>query len=58
MASMLGIVAAAIAVVLAALGSIAVPAQWNERLSPVWTWIVPAGALTVLAYYLAPYFTR
>ena len=38
--------------------SVFAPTPWNERLSPVWAWIVPTGAVTVLAYYLTPYFTR
>jgi hypothetical protein len=48
----------ALAVVLAGAGSFFVPASWGERLSPVWTWVVPLGALAVLGYYLVPYFTR
>jgi hypothetical protein len=46
------------AVVLGILGSLFAPGPWNERLSPAWVWIVPAGALAVLGYYLVPYFTR
>ena len=47
-----------VAVVVAAVLSWFVPAQWNERLWPAWAWIVPLGALAVLGYYLTPYFTR
>jgi hypothetical protein len=51
-------VAVAGAVVLGAIGSLFAPRPWNERLSPVWAWIVPAGALVVLASYLVPFFTH
>jgi drug/metabolite transporter (DMT)-like permease len=47
-----------VAVVVAAVLSWFVPAQWNERLWPAWAWIVPLGALAVLGYYLTAYFTR
>jgi hypothetical protein len=48
----------AAAVVLAAAISFFAPIKWSERLWPGWVWVVPIGALAVLAYYLTPYFTR
>lgn len=50
--------AVALAAVVAAAATLLAPAAWNERLSPAWVWIVPAGALIVLTWYLVPYFTR
>jgi drug/metabolite transporter (DMT)-like permease len=47
-----------VAIVAAGILSWFIPAQWNERLRPAWTWIVPLGALAVLGYYLTPFFTR
>jgi hypothetical protein len=34
------------------------PGRWQQRLWPGWIWLVPIGALAVLAYYLTPFFTR
>jgi hypothetical protein len=34
------------------------PTRWQQRLWPGWVWLVPIGALAVLAYYLTPFFTR
>ena len=34
------------------------PTKWNQRLWSGWVYVVPIGALAVLAYYLTPYFTR
>jgi hypothetical protein len=34
------------------------PTRWQQRLWPGWIWLVPIGALAVLAYYLTPFFTR
>jgi hypothetical protein len=34
------------------------PMRWQQRLWPGWVWLVPIGALAVLAYYLTPFFTR
>ena len=50
----------AIAAALVAAGGISffAPARWQQRLWPGWVWLVPIGALTVLAYYLTPFFTR
>jgi hypothetical protein len=46
----------AAALVVAAIVSYIVPPQWNKRVWHGWMWVVPVGALAVLAYYLAPYF--
>jgi len=46
------------AVAIAALAVACMPEAWHRRLWPGWAWLVPAGALTVLGYYLVPYFTR
>ena len=46
------------ALMVAAIGTFFMPLQWRERLSPAWSWIVPAGAIAVLSWYLVPYFTR
>jgi hypothetical protein len=48
----------AAAVTVALLAGVFVPASWRERLWPGWAWLVPIGALSVLCYYLTPYFTR
>ena len=34
------------------------PRHWHKRLWYGWIWVVPAGAIGVLAYYLAPYFRQ
>ena len=34
------------------------PRHWHNRLWYGWIWVVPAGAIGVLAYYLAPYFRQ
>jgi hypothetical protein len=34
------------------------PTGWQQRLWQGWVWLVPIGALAVLAYYLTPFFTR
>jgi hypothetical protein len=34
------------------------PMRWQQRLWQGWVWLVPIGALAVLAYYLTPFFTR
>lgn len=34
------------------------PRHWQKRLWYGWIWIVPVGAIGVLAYYLAPYFRQ
>jgi len=49
-------VAGALAV--AVLVSCFVPSHWNKRVWAGWSWLVPAGSIAVLAYYLMPYFTR
>jgi hypothetical protein len=49
---------AIIAAALAAVASCFLPASWCERFWPGWVWVVPLGTLTVLGYYLAPYFTH
>src|SRR5262249_40970606 len=41
-----------------AIGTFFMPLQWRERVSPAWSWIVPAGAIAVLSWYFVPYFTR
>ena len=46
------------ALVVTATISFFAPTKWNQRLWPGWVCVVPIGALAVLAYYLAPYFTR
>ena len=47
------------AALLAAAGiSFFAPTRWQQRLWPGWVWLVPIGALAVLAYYLTPFFTR
>jgi len=50
----------AIAAALVAAGGISffAPTRWQQRLWPGWAWLVPIGALAVLAYYLTPFFTR
>jgi len=50
--------AVAAALVAAAGISFFAPSRWQQRLWPGWVWLVPMGALTVLAYYLTPFFTR
>jgi len=47
-----------VALAAAAALSFFAPAKWNQRLWPGWVCVVPIGVLAVLAYYLAPYFTR
>jgi len=49
---------AAAAVIVSALVSYLVPPQWYKRVWHGWIWVVPLGAISVLAYYLSPYFTR
>jgi uncharacterized membrane protein YfcA len=47
------------AALLAAAGiSFFAPTRWQQRLWQGWVWLVPIGALAVLAYYLTPFFTR
>jgi hypothetical protein len=48
---------AVIAAVAAALVVWLLPVGWCERLWPGWVWVIPFGSLTVLGYYLSPYFT-
>jgi hypothetical protein len=50
--------AAATAAVVAASFVWLLPAGWRERLWPGWVWVIPLGTLTVLGYYLSPYFTH
>jgi hypothetical protein len=50
--------AVAAALLAAAAISFFAPARWQQRLWPGWAWLVPIGALAVLAYYLTPFFTR
>ena len=50
--------AVAAALVAAAGISFFAPSRWQQRLWPGWIWLVPIGALAVLAYYLTPFFTR
>ena len=50
--------AIAAAIVVAAVISLLAPASWRKRFWPGWAWVVPLGALTVLGYYLNPYFAR
>jgi len=49
---------AVVALAVAATGSYIVPPQWNKRVWHGWIWLVPIGAIAVLAYYLTPYFTQ
>jgi hypothetical protein len=51
-------VSAILAVMLTALVGLMAPAGWSKQLWPGWTWLVPGGALTVLGYFLLPYFTH
>src|SRR5262249_5814086 len=46
------------ALVAAVVVVVAAPAAWTRRVWPGWIWVVPLGAITVLVYYLSPYFTR
>jgi hypothetical protein len=46
------------ALTVAAAASYFVPAQWTQRVWTGWVWVVPIGSLTILSYYLTPYFTR
>jgi hypothetical protein len=46
------------ALVLAAAISCFPPARWSQQVWTGWAWVVPIGALAVLGYYLAPYFTQ
>ncbi len=50
----------AVAAALLAAGVISffAPTRWQQRLWQGWVWLVPIGALAVLAYYLTPFFTR
>lgn len=48
----------AAAVIIAAFISCLVPRAWNKRVWHGWIWLVPIGAVVVLAYYLTPYFTQ
>jgi hypothetical protein len=50
--------AAAAAAVTGAILAYAMPPPWYKRVWHGWIWVVPLGALAVLAYYLTPYFTR
>ena len=47
-----------LAAAIAAMVVLRAPAGWGHRLWPGWIWVVPAGALAVLGYYLSPYFTQ
>ena len=50
---------AVVAALVAAAGiSFFASSRWQQRLWPGWIWLVPIGALAVLAYYLTPFFTR
>jgi hypothetical protein len=51
----LSLVAAAL---IAAILMFITPRHWHKRLWYGWIWVVPAGAIGVLAYYLAPYFRQ
>jgi hypothetical protein len=46
------------AAVVGALLAYLMPPPWYKRVWHGWIWLVPVGALAVLAYYLTPYFTR
>jgi hypothetical protein len=47
-----------LAAVIGVLLGLFIPVRWSNRLWPGWTWVVPLGALSVLGYYLSPYFTQ
>jgi hypothetical protein len=49
---------AAAAVVVAAILAAIVPSRWNKQVWHGWIWLVPVGAIGVLAYYLVPYFKQ
>jgi hypothetical protein len=49
---------AAGAILCAVIISYFMPARWTGNVWAGWAWVVPVGALAVLAYYLSPYFTR
>jgi hypothetical protein len=49
---------AAAAVIVSAMVSYLVSPQWYKRVWHGWIWVVPLGAISVLAYYLLPFFTR
>ena len=49
---------AAAALVVAAILAAIVPSRWCEQLWHGWIWVVPVGAIGVLAYYLVPYFKQ
>jgi hypothetical protein len=46
------------ALVVAAILAAIVPSRWYQQLWHGWIWVVPVGAIGVLAYYLAPYFKQ
>jgi hypothetical protein len=48
----------AAAVVVAAILAVIVPSRWNKQVWHGWIWVVPVGAIGVLAYYLVPYFEQ
>jgi hypothetical protein len=49
---------AAAAVVVAAISAVILPSRWNKQVWHGWIWVVPVGAIGVLAYYLVPYFKQ
>jgi hypothetical protein len=46
------------AAVVAAIVVAIVPSRWNKQVWHGWAWVVPVGAIGVLAYYLVPYFEQ
>jgi hypothetical protein len=46
------------ALIVAAILVAIVPFRWYEQLWHGWIWVVPVGAIGVLAYYLVPYFKQ
>jgi hypothetical protein len=51
-------VSAAAAAVVAAILVAILPSRWNQQVWHGWIWVVPLGAIGVLAYYLVPYFNQ
>ena len=45
------------AAVVAAIAAV-LPAQWIGRLWSGWTWVIPTGAIVIIAYILRGYFFR
>jgi hypothetical protein len=48
----------AAAVVVAAILTAIIPSRWKKQVWRGWIWVVPVGAIGVLAYYLVPYFKQ